>query len=111
MHCTTINNLLQNAYEDSFGENDRYVKKALQRLCTVEGREELKLGYNLAKIFRNTEYLNETELKRYEEIVQDILNYEKPEPNNFVSTALDEFFIESKAYDGERIINEIGEFL
>ena len=107
----TINNLLENAYNDSFEGNDRYIRKALQRLCEVEGREELKLGYHLAKIFRNTEYLNETELKRYEEIVQDILNYEKPEPNNYVSTALDEFFIESKAYDGERIINEIGEFL
>ena len=107
----TINNLLQNAYEDSFGEKDSYIRKALQRLCTVEGREELKLGYHLAKIFRNTEYLNETELKRYEEIVQDILNYEKPEPNNYVSEALDNFFIESKGYDAEKIISEIGEFL
>lgn len=107
----TINNLLKNAYEDSFEESDRYVKKALQRLCEVAGREELKLGYHLAKIFRDTTNLNETELKRYEEIVQNIINYKKPEPNNYVSTALDEFFIESRAFDGERIINEIGEFL
>ena len=107
----TINNLLKNCYEDSFDEKDRYVKKALQRLCEVEGREELKLGYHLAKIFRDTSNLNETELKRYEEIVQDILNYEKPEPNSYFSEALDNFFIESRAYDGERILNEIGEFL
>ena len=107
----SINNLLQNCYEDSFEEKDSYTRKALQRLCTVEGIEELKLGYNLAKIFRNTSNLNEAELKRYEEIVQDILNYKKPEQNNFVSTALDEFFIESRAYDAERIISEIREFL
>ena len=107
----TINNLLQNAYEDSFGEKDRYVKKALQRLCIVEGREELKLGYHLAKIFRNTSILNEAELKRYEEIVQDILNYEKPEPNNYVSEDLDNYLLECKAYDAERIMSEIGEFL
>ena len=107
----TINNLLQNAYEDSFDENDSYIRKALQRLCTVEGREEIKLGYHLAKIFRNSSNLNEAELKRYEEIVQDILNYKKPEQNNFISGALDEFFLESKSYDGERIMSEIGEFL
>ena len=107
----TINNLLQNCYEDSFDEKDSYVKKALQRLCMKEGIAELKLGYNLAKIFRNTEYLNETELKRYEEIVQDILNYEKPEPNNYVSEDLDNYLLECKAYDGERILKEIGEFL
>ena len=107
----SINNLLQNCYEDSFGENDSYVRKALQRLCSKEGIEELKLGYHLAKIFRNTEYLNETELKRYEEIVQDILNFKKPSPSDFVSTDLDNFFLESKAFDGERVINEIGEFL
>ena len=107
----SINNVLKRAYDDSFEEQDSYVKKALQRLCTVEGREELKLGYNLAKIFRDTSKLNETELKRYEEIVQDILKYKKLDPNNFVSKALDEFFIESRAYDAERVINEIGEFL
>ena len=107
----SINNVLQNCYEDSFGENDSYVRKALQRLCSKEGIEELKLGYHLAKIFRNTEYLNETELKRYEEIVQDILNFKKPSPSDFVSTDLDNFFLESKAFDGERVINEIGEFL
>ena len=107
----TINNLLQNCYEDSFDEKDSYVKKALQRLCTVEGREELKLGYHLAKIFRDTSNLNETELKRYEEIVQDILNYEKPEPNSYFSEDLDNYLLECKAYDAERIINEIGEFL
>ena len=107
----TINNLLQKAYEDSFGEKDIYVRKALQRLCTVEGIAELKLGYHLAKIFRDNSYLNETELKRYEEIVQDISTYKKPDPDSFVSTALDNFFIESRAYDGERILNEIGEFL
>lgn len=107
----SINNLLKNCYEDSFEESDRYAKKALQRLCTREGVEELKLGYHLAKIFRNTEYLNEIELKRYEEIVQDILNYKKPSPNNFVSEDLDSFLFESKAFDGEKIINEIGEFL
>ena len=106
-----INNLLKRAYDDSFDEKDSYVKKALQRLCGVEGREELKLGYHLAKIFRDTTNLNDAELKRYEEIVQDILNYKKPEPNNYTSEALDEFFIESRAFDGERIINEIGEFL
>lgn len=106
-----INNLLKRAYEDSFEENDRYVRKALQRLCSKEGIEELKLGYHLAKIFRNTEYLNETELKRYEEIVQDILNYKKLEPNNYVNEALDEFLIENKAFEAERIINEIGDFL
>lgn len=107
----TINNVLQSAYNDSFDEKDRYVRNALQRLCTKEGINELKLGYNLAKIFRNTEYLNETELKRYEEIVQDILNYKKPEQNTFVSETLDNYLLESKAYDGERIITEIGEFL
>jgi 5'-3' exonuclease len=107
----SINNLLKNCYEDSFEESDRYVKKALQRLCTVEGREEIKLGYHLAKIFRNTSNLNDVELKRYEEIVQDILNYKKPEPSEYISTALDEFFIESRAFDGERIISEIGDFL
>ena len=107
----TINNLLQNAYNDSFEEKDRYVRKALQRLCSKEGVEELKLGYHLAKIFRDTTNLNDTELKRYEEIVQDILSYKKPEPNNYISEALDEFFIESRAYDAERIINEIGDFL
>jgi DNA polymerase-1 len=107
----SINNLLQNCYEDSFEEKDSYVKKALQRLCTVAGREELKLGYNLAKIFRNTTNLNDTELKRYEEIVQDILNYKKPQQNSFISEGLDEFLIESKAFDGERIISEIGDFL
>ena len=107
----SINNILKNAYEDSFEEKDRFVKKALERLCSIEGKEELRLGYHLAKIFRNTSNLNEAELKRYEEIVQDILNYRKPQPNNFISTTLDEFFIESLAYDGERIINEIGEFL
>jgi 5'-3' exonuclease len=107
----TINNLLQNCYEDSFGENDRYVKKALERLCSIEGKEELKLGYHLAKIFRDTKYLNETELKRYEEIVQDILNYKKQTPSEYVSGALDEFLFESKAFDAEKIINEIGEFL
>ena len=107
----TINILLQNCYEDSFEEKDSYVKKALQRLCGVEGRNELKLGYHLAKIFRDTTNLNDTELKRYEEIVQDILSYKKPEPNNYISEALDEFFIESRAFDAEKIINEIGEFL
>jgi 5'-3' exonuclease len=107
----SINNLLQNCYEDSFEEKDSYVKKALQRLCTVAGREELKLGYNLAKIFRNTTNLNDTELKRYEEIMQDIINFKKPEQNTYVSTDLDEFLIESKAFDGERIISEIGDFL
>ena len=107
----TINNLLQNAYEDSFDEKESYVRKALQRLCTKEGIAELKLGYNLAKIFRNTSNLNEAELKRYEEIVQDILSYKTPNPDSFVSEALDEFFIESRAYDGERIIKEIGAFL
>ena len=107
----TINNLLQNAYEDSFGEKDSYIRKALQRLCTVEGREELKLGYTLAKIFRNKEYLNEVELKRYEEIIQDILNYRKPAPSEYVSEDLDNFFIESKSYDGGGIMSEIGEFL
>ena len=107
----TINNLLNNCYEDSFDEKDSYIRKALQRLCTVEGRNELKLGYNLAKIFRDTSNLNTTELKRYEEIVQDILNYKKPEQNNFVSEALDSYLLESRAFDGEKIINEIGEFL
>ena len=107
----SINNLLKNCYEDSFEEKDRFVKKALERLCSIEGREELKLGYHLAKIFRNTSNLNETELKRYEEIVQDIINYKKPHSTNFVSKALDDFLLESKSYDGERIINEIGEFL
>jgi DNA polymerase-1 len=107
----TINNLLKNAYEDSFGENDRYVKKALERLCSIEGKEELRLGYHLAKIFRDTSRLNETELKRYEEIVQDILNYKKSEQNNFISEALDSYLLESKAFDGEKIINEIGEFI
>ena len=107
----SINNILKSAYEDSFEENDRYVKKALQRLCTKEGINELKLGYHLAKIFRNSSNLNEAELKRYEEIVQDILNYKKPEQNNYVSTTLDEFFIESKAFDAEKIISEIREFL
>ena len=48
---------------------------------------------------------------KYEEIVQDILNFKKPHSTEFVSTALDEFFIESRAYDAEKIINEIGEFL
>ena len=43
--------------------------------------------------------------------MQDILNYEKPEPNNYVSEDLDNYLLECKAYDGERIINEIGEFL
>ena len=107
----TINILLQNCYEDSFEEKDSYVKKALQRLCGVEGRNELKLGYHLAKIFRDTSNLNEAELKRYEEIVQDILNYRKPAPSEYVSEDLDNFFIESKSYDGERIMSEIGEFL
>jgi 5'-3' exonuclease len=107
----TINNLLQNAYNDSFEENDRYVRKALQRLCMKEGIAELKLGYHLAKIFRNTEYLNETELKRYEEIVQDILNYKKPEPSEYVSKDLDNYLLESRAYDAEKIISEIGAFL
>jgi 5'-3' exonuclease len=107
----SINNLLKSCYEDSFDEKDSYVKKALQRLCSVEGREELKLGYHLAKIFRDTSNLNNIELKRYEEIIQDILNYKKPVPNSFISEALDEFFIESRAFDGERIINEIGAFL
>lgn len=107
----TINNLLKNAYEDSFEEKDRFVKKALERLCSIKGKEELKLGYHLAKIFRDTSNLNNTELKRYEEIVQDILNYEKPEPNNYVSEALDSYLLESRAYDAEKIINEIGEFL
>lgn len=107
----TINNLLKNAYNDSFNEKDSYVKKALQRLCTVEGRSELKLSYQLAKIFRDTSNLNETELKRYEEIVQDILNYQKPNQKDFVSEALDEFLIESKAYSSEKIINEIGDFI
>jgi 5'-3' exonuclease len=97
----SINNLLQNCYEDSFDEKDSYVKKALQRLCGVEGREELRLGYNLAKIFRDISNLNVVELKRYEEIIQDILNFKKPEPSEYISTALDEFFIESKAFDGE----------
>ena len=106
-----INNLLQNCYEDSFGEKDSYVRKALQRLCEVAGREELKLGYHLAKIFRDTSNLNEAELKRYEEIVQDILNYKKPASSDYVDEALDEFLIESKAFDGERIICEIGGFL
>jgi hypothetical protein len=76
-----------------------------------EGKEELRLGYHLAKIFRDTSNLNDAELKRYEEIVQDILNFKKPVPSDYVSEALDEFFIESKAFDGEKIINEIGEFL
>jgi DNA polymerase-1 len=107
----SINNLLKSCYEDSFDEKDSYVKKALQRLCGVEGREELRLGYNLAKIFRDISNLNDVELKRYEEIVQDILNYKKPEPSEYISTALDEFFIESRAFDGERIISEIGDFL
>jgi DNA polymerase-1 len=107
----SINNLLQNCYEDSFEEKDRYVKKALERLCSIEGKEELKLGYHLAKIFRDTSNLNETELKRYEEIVQDILNYKKPEPNSYVSETLDSYLLESRAYDAERIINEIGRFL
>lgn len=106
-----INNLLRNAYNDSFDEKDSYVKKALQRLCTPEGREELKLGYTLAKIFRDTSNLNETELKRYEEIVQDILNFKKPNSDNFVSKELDEFLFESKAYEAENIIKEIGEYL
>lgn len=107
----SINNLLQNCYEDSFEESDRYVKKALQRLCEVAGREELKLGYHLAKIFRDTTNLNETELKRYEEIVQDILNYKKPELDNYISEELDSYLLESGVFDGERIITEIGEFI
>ena len=107
----SINNLLQNAYNDSFDEKDSYIRKALQRLCTKEGIEELKLGYNLAKIFRDTTNLNTTELKRYEEIIEDISNYKKPQPNNFISTTLDEFLLESRAYDAERVINEIGDFL
>jgi 5'-3' exonuclease len=107
----SINNLLQSCYEDSFEEKDSYTRKALQRLCMKEGKEELKLGYHLAKIFRDTSNLTETELKRYEEIIQGILNYKKPVPNSFVSEALDEFFIESKAFDAEKIINEIGGFL
>lgn len=107
----SINNLLKSAYEDSFEENDRYVKKALERLCSIEGKEELRLGYHLAKIFRDTEYLNETELKRYEEIVQDILKYKKPLSSEYISEGLDSFLLESRAFDGERIINEIGEFL
>ena len=78
---------------------------------TKEEKEELKLGYDLAKIFRDTTNLNTTELKRYEEIVQDILNYKKPQPNNFISEALDSYLLESKSYDAERVINEIGEFL
>lgn len=107
----SINSLLQSCYEDSFEEKDSYTRKALQRLCSKEGVEELKLGYHLAKIFRDTTNLNDTELKRYEEIVQDIINYKKPNPNNFVSEALDEFLIESRAFEGERIINETGAFL
>lgn len=107
----TINNLLKNAYEDSFEEKDRFVKKALERLCSIKGKEELKLGYHLAKIFRDTSNLNETELKRYEEIVQDILNYKKPEQNSYVSEDLDSYLLESKAFDVERIISEIGEFI
>lgn len=107
----SINNVLKRAYDDSFEEKDTYVKKALQRLCSVEGRNELKLGYHLAKIFRDTSMLNETELKRYEEIVQDIIKYKKPEPSEYISEELDNYLLDSKAYDGERIIKEIGAFL
>lgn len=107
----TINNLLKNAYNDSFEEKDRFIKKALERLCSIKGKAELKLSYQLAKIFRDTSNLNETELKRYEEIVQDILNYKKPSSSEYVSEALDEFLFESRAYDAEKIISEIGEFL
>ena len=107
----SINNLLKNCYEDSFEEKDRFVKKALERLCSIEGKEELRLGYHLAKIFRDTSRLNETELKRYEEIVQDIINYKKPYPNSYVSEDLDNYLLENKAFDGERIISEIREFL
>ena len=107
----SINNILKNAYEDSFEEKDRFVKKALERLCSIEGKEELRLGYHLAKIFRDTSRLNETELKRYEEIVQDIINYKKPYPNSYVSEDLDNYLLENKAFDGERIISEIREFL
>ena len=106
-----INSLLQNCYQDSLNEPDRFVRKALERLSFPEGRAELKLGYDLAKIMRDTSLLNDSEKEEYEKIVQKILTYKKPEQGNFVSKDLDEFFLESGAFQAEQVINDIGGFI
>lgn len=106
-----INTLLKNCYQDSLSETDRFVKKALERLSFPEGREEFKLGYALAKIMRDTSLLNDTEKGQYENIVQKILNYKKPDRESLVSNDLDEFFMENKAFEAEQIIKDIGDWI
>lgn len=106
-----INSLLHNCYQDSLNEPDRYIRKALERLSFPEGRAELKLGYDLAKIMRDTSLLNDSEKGQYENVVKKILNYKKPNRVSLVSKDLDEFFIENKAFEAEQIIKDIGDWI
>lgn len=105
-----INTLLKNAYQDSTLTKDSWVRRALTRLSTPEGIKELKLGYDLAKIMRDTTLFNDYEKEQYEIIVNKILNYEKPNEVN-ISNELDLFLLENKAYKSEIILREIKEWM
>ena len=56
--------------------------------------EQLKLNYELVKIFRDTSKLNEVQLEQYNEVLNKVLNWEA---TNIVSAEVEEFLWEQNS--------------
>lgn len=74
--------------------NKRYVVAALAKLKEDNIMEQLKLNYELVKIFRDTSKLNEVQLEQYNEVLNKVLNWEA---TNVVSSEVEEFLWEQNS--------------
>jgi 5'-3' exonuclease len=74
-------------------EKDRYLKKAYNILSTEEGWETLGKIFKIVNIFRDTSLLNDSELLRYNQIKQELIDYI---PLDFeITEDLDNFVLEN----------------
>ena len=105
----SLTEVIKQAPNDYTNEKDRYIKKALEQIATSEGKEVLKLSFKLVKIMKDTSLLNQQELKRYNDIVQNILNFKLQD--NIISEELDSYLLESNSFQASQILHEIKEYL
>jgi 5'-3' exonuclease len=108
----SLKNLLETMEEEINSEDiqkDWRVRKALERLLTKEGKDELKLGYKLVKIMKDKSLLEDYQEREYENVVQKILNFKKPK--ELVTDELDDIFFESQAFKAKDYLEEIAMYL
>lgn len=105
----SLKTLIESAPLDCKTEKDSLVRKALEQISTPEGKAQLKLTYSLVKIMKDVSLLNKTELNRYNDIVENILNFKLNE--DIISEELDNYLLESNAFQASQILNEIKEYL